>query len=144
MRSWMVTEAPPVARTSAAMRPEGPAPMTETSGRITAERLAHAVDTAAGLHEHAYVGIVDGEAHGAHLGVEVRGAMGREHPVVAQRHHVAAERHRLLEARGDDFDLLRLEPSDDIVLGRLKANRRAMIVEHADHQVDVNIELVDG
>ena len=101
------------------------------------------MNATAGLGEHGHVGVIDLEARRPHLAVQVARAEGRQHPVIAQRHHVAAERHRLLEARRDDLDLLRLQPLDDVVLGRLEADRGAMLVEHAHHQVDMDIELID-
>ena len=48
------------------------------SRRLPVQRLAHAVDAAAGLQEHGHAGIIDGEVRGAHLAVEVLGGGGGE------------------------------------------------------------------
>src|SRR4051812_42475608 len=111
-------------------------------GSLAAQWLAHAMNAAAGLDVHRHVWIIDLETGGAHLAIEVLGGERRKDPILAERDDIAAERHGLLEARRDDLDLLRLQPLNDVVLGGLQTYRGAMLVEHADHQVDMNVELV--
>ena len=56
------------------------------------------MDAAARLNEHRHVGIVNAEAGGPHLGIELTRAQRRQHAIIAESDDIAAKRHGLAEA----------------------------------------------
>ena len=102
------------------------------------------MNAAPGLEEHRHLGIVDREAAGLELGDQL-GRLGRgDHAILAESHDVAAQGHGFFEGNRHNLDALAGEPVDDVGLGGVEADGRALLGQHADHQVDVDIEAVDG
>ena len=125
-------------------RRRAPLSAIRPSGRIAPERLAHAVDAAAGA---AGTGSCRGrrpsKPSARSFAFRSVDEADGEHAVVAERDHVAAEAHRVAEAHRHDLDPSAAQPVDDLRLGGVEADGGELLGQHADHQVDVDVVLVD-
>src|ERR1700727_3815186 len=98
---------------------------------------------AAGQLELADVRFVDSEPERTQLAVQLWCRSRGEDAVTTKRNDVAAERHRLAEAHRTDLDLASLEPADYLWGGSVETYRAQLFGQHAHHQVDVDVVLVD-